>query len=262
MQKINLLNVVVESLKPGRLPVLVKKLKKRLVDKRGRLSQDENLQWIRSHCSNFETLAKGKDPVLWQESKRFSKRLENRSKKTLKKIPYDLGGGGGFPYLYFLTRYLRPSCIVETGVAAGYSSCAFLSAIDMNGTGRLYSSDFPYFRLSNPEQYIGVLVDESLKRNWELYIGGDETNLLTILTKVDGIDFFHYDSDKSYSGRQFAISVITKKMNQNGLIVMDDIQDNSYFHDYIEANPGLTWHIFEFDGKYIGMSGELVPCPH
>jgi len=36
-----------------------------------------------------------------------------------------------------------------------------------------------------------------------------------------------------------------------------DIQDNSFFHDYIEENQSISWHIFEFKGKYIGFIGKL-----
>ena len=32
---------------------------------------------------------------------------------------------------------------------------------------------------------------------------------------------------------------------------MDDIQDNSFFHDYILKFKNLKWYIFKFEGKYI-----------
>ena len=55
-----------------------------------------------------------------------------------------LGGGGNFILLYFLTRKFN-KVVVETGVAAGWSSLAILGAFEKNGEGKLYSSDFPYF---------------------------------------------------------------------------------------------------------------------
>ena len=162
-----------------------------------------------------------------------------------------------YPLITFLVRYLKPSIVVETGVAAGFSSYAVLTALDRNGNGRLYSSDFPYFMLPNPEKFIGILVPESLKHNWDLHIEGDEINLPQILGKIDGIDFFHYDSDKSYSGRQYAMNLVASKMNQEGIIIMDDIQDNSFFYDYITDKGIDNYYIFEFEKKYVGVIGNL-----
>lgn len=259
MRKTTARNVLVQALNRRRFPVMLKKLWRRLVDHRGLLTKKENLKWIQSHCSDFEALAEKLDPTLWEKAERFGKRVETNAKEILRNIECDLGGGCGIsPFLYFLTRHMEPNCIVETGVAAGHSSCAFLSAIKTAGKGRLYSSDFPYFRFREPERLIGILVDESLKNNWELYIGGDEKNLPKILANVDQIDIFHYDSDKSYSGRQFAMSVVEKKMNTNGIIIMDDIQDNSYFHDYIEINKVPTWYVFRFASRYVGVMGTLA----
>jgi len=113
-------------------------------------------------------------------------------------------------------------------------------------------------RIPNPERYIGIIVDESLKDNWLLYLDGDEVNLPKIAGTINKVDLFHYDSDKTYSGRTFAVSLIKNLLNSNGVIIMDDIQDNSFFYDYIEENNPDSWHIFEFKGKYVGMVGKLT----
>ena len=38
---------------------------------------------------------------------------------------------------------------------------------------------------------------------------------------------------------------------------MDDIQDNSFFYDYVEETKPDSWYVFEFEGKYVGMIGKL-----
>jgi predicted O-methyltransferase YrrM len=258
MQNINIKNVFIQALKPNSFFVMLKKISKRLMDEKGYHSKNENLNWIKSHCSDFKELAVGLDVELWEEADKTSKIMEKNAEKILENIKYNLGGGGAYPFLYFITRYLKPDCIVETGVAAGFSSYSFLSAIKINNKGRLYSSDFPYFRLPNPEDYIGIVVDDSLKDNWELYIEGDETNLPRILSNINKIDIFHYDSDKSYSGRKMAMSMIESALSEATIILMDDIQDNSFFYDYIEKKKAKSWYIFEFMGKYVGMVGELT----
>jgi hypothetical protein len=144
-----------------------------------------------------------------------------------------MGAGGEYEFLYWLTRLLEPDVIVETGVSAGWSSEAFLQAIKKNGRGKLYSSDFPYFRVADPDRYIGILVSD--KTNWELHLTGDENALPAIVASVPEIGLFHYDSDKSYSGRQFAVDTVLPKLT--GPLVMDDISDNRWFRDFTHERP-------------------------
>ncbi len=236
---------------------MAKKVGRRFFGEWGQLSYSSNLAWMKANTSSFEELAVGLDRSLWLESELVSHRLEIHAGMVLARIDYDLGGGGVYPFLYFITRYLQPKCVVETGVAAGYSSSAFLAALKANATGRLYSSDFPYFRLPKPEQFIGVVVEETLRDRWKLLIEGDEVNLPKILSQIDEVDIFHYDSDKSHRGRKFAISLIAPRMATGGIILMDDIQDNSFFHDYVVENSVAHWRVFEFKGKYVGMIGDL-----
>lgn len=258
MQNTNIRNVLIQAMNPNKFLVMLKKVGKRIIDKGGHHTKNENLTWLQSQRSDFKELAISLDASLWNEAEKTSKIIGEHAARVLENIEYDLGGGGAYPFLNFITRYMEPDCIVETGVAAGFSSYSFLSAIKTNGRGKLYSSDFPYFRIPNPENYIGVVVEESLKDDWILYLGDDEVNLPKIARTVNKVDIFHYDSDKSYSGRKFAISVINKLLSSNGVIVMDDIQDNSYFYDYVEDNHPEFWYVFEFQGKYVGMIGKLT----
>mgnify|MGYP007000273262 len=74
----------------------------------------------------------------------------------------------------------------------------------------LYSSDFPYFRIKDPEKYIGIVVEKSLRKNWNLFIEGDENNLPKILKTAKKIDILSYDSDKTYSGRSKTLTKVSK----------------------------------------------------
>lgn len=250
-------NIAKQAVYPGRGLVMLKKVFKRLLDTRGQLSTADNHQWLKRSCSDFAGMATSLDSGLWSESVSVGQEMLHHAKKVLSTIGYDLGGGGLHPLLYFLTRYAKPKTIVETGVAAGFSSRAILLAIRANSYGTLFSSDFPYFRLPNPERFVGVLVEESLKANWHLYIDGDERNLPKILHRVDTIDLFHYDSDKSYSGRNFAMRCVREKLSPNAIILFDDIQDNSHFHDLVHQLDPALWRVFEFQGKYVGMIGKV-----
>lgn len=210
------------------------------------------MPWLVTVREDLDDFCTSLDKPLWSESKKKTRDIELRAEEKLRTIDIDLGGGGNFPLLYFLVRKFKPAIIVETGVAAGFSSNAILSAIKDNNFGHLYSSDLPYFRIDEPEKYIGFVVDENLKQDWTLLIEGDRKNLLNILSKVDKVDLFHYDSDKSYSGRKWAMSMILPRMRSGGIIIMDDLNDNQYFEDFVKEN-NVEAHVFEFSGKYVGL---------
>ena len=238
--------------------VMLNKVRQRLAPARGLHTAQENLRWLEAYRSNFSTLATELDPVLWAETEQAVLAQEAHAKRVLDQLDVRLGGGGAYPLLYFITRYLKPGTIVETGVAAGFSSYAFLAALKANGSGKLFSSDFPYFRLPNPEQYIGIVVEASLKAGWNLFIEGDDANLPQIIQLAKTVDLFHYDSDKSYTGRAKALSVVRPAMAPDAILLMDDIQDNSFFYDLVEEERPASWRVFEFQGKYVGMIGELA----
>lgn len=258
MQKTRLGAVLTHAFNRKRLPVMLGKVWKRVADPKGSLSKEANLAWIRAHCSDFAEAARRFDPQLWEETLAFQVATQRDAAAILSTIEHQLGRGGLYPLLYFLTRYLRPSTVVETGVAAGYSSRAFLTALDANGHGRLYSSDFPYFRIRDAERFIGVLVPEHRRSRWDLHLDGDAANLPRILAKAPRVDIFHYDSDKSYSGRQSALRLVQPHLHAASIVVFDDIQDNPFFHDYVRTLDPAGWRVFEFEDKYVGMVGQLA----
>ena len=140
-------------------------------------------------------------------------------------------------------------------MGAGFSSNAILSGIKKNKKGKLYSSDFPYFRIPNAEKYIGILVKKKLKKNWNLFIDGDRINLFNIKKKIKNkrIDLIHYDSDKSYIGKSFFFKSISEYIKTNAIIIIDDIQDDKFFLDYIEENKFKNFKIFKFKNKFLGL---------
>lgn len=230
---LNLVRFVARN--PSRTPVLARKIGKRMRGETDRGSA-ENDAWLAEHSTTAAQLATRLDPALWEEAGRFDAALRDHALAVLGSIPHDLGGGGDHRFLYWLTRYRRPEVVVETGVAAGWSSRAFLSALRENGGGRLYSSDLPYFRLPDPDRLVGVLVEEPLRQNWTLLLEGDETNLPRILDQVRLVDIFHYDSDKMASGREFAVSLVSEKLSPDGVIVMDDIFNDDWFRTYVSTH--------------------------
>jgi len=216
----------------------------------GSLGLAENYEWLKSNESEPERYARSLDSSLWDEALDYANDLRRHAEAILANIPHVLGGGGFCTLLYFLVRLRKPLVALETGVAAGWSTHAILSALAKNGKGHLYSSDFPYFRLPNPKRYIGVLVPQKLHDRWTLCTLGDEACLPRFLEAMDRVDFLHYDSDKSYTGREFVMRSVREKTHINTTVVMDDIGDNSFFHDFVADK---NWKVFPSGHGHVGL---------
>ena len=185
MQSMALKNIVRNALNPSYLPVMVQKLKLRLLNRvEDEGARRQSTEWCEDNAEDLSLLAGQLDRQLWAEAQRFAQELADRGERRLGTLKTSLGRGGYYPLLYFLTRYRKPRVIVETGVAAGFSSAAFLAAIRANGSGHLFSSDFPLFRLERPERYVGRLVDDDLHQFWTLFLRGDRKNLRQFFARL------------------------------------------------------------------------------
>jgi hypothetical protein len=110
-------------------------------------------------------------------------------------------------FLYGATRALRPEVVIETGIAAGVSSCFFMAALIENGRGTLYSVDLPAggtpFLCSDASEYdwprMGV--GWAIPAEMRAHIGERHVVILNdvrkalpqLLTAVPHIDIFFHD---------------------------------------------------------------------
>lgn len=213
-----------------------------------------SILWCKEHQSDAAAWARGIDARLWQEAQAFAAEQDQVAVRKSDEMGIRVGGAAFAALLHFVTRLLRPATVVETGVAFGFSSRAFLHALEENGEGRLWSSDFPYFRLADPERLIGCLIEPGLRDRWTLLVGSDRDNLPRIAADAGRIDLLHYDSDKSRSGRDYALTTFGPKLGEGAVIIFDDIQDNLHFKDWVTAEE-REFFVFECNGKWIGMTG-------
>jgi predicted O-methyltransferase YrrM len=247
-----LISVFKNIFKPGYLRIIAKKVVYRFETSGS--SKNEYLNWYESKSTLIESYKKDLDAGLYTEATNYDKELNDRATQILSALPVKLGGGGFSTLIFYMIRKMKPAIVVETGVAAGFSSQAILKALSMNGSGELYSSDFPYFRIDNPEKYVGIIVEPELRKKWHLFTAGDEVNLPIILGQVNGkkIDLLHYDSDKSYTGRVSALKVLHDHFHSDSWLLFDDINDNSHFKDMVESEKH-AYRIFKLKRKYIGV---------
>ena len=208
--------------------------------------------WAKENKIDLENFCKSKDDKIWKESLIELDEIEKNILIKLQKIPERYSVWSNLKLIFFLIRYYKPENIIETGVAAGTSSEAILQAIKRNEKGYLYSSDLPYYKIEQSEKFIGTVVSEELKKFWKLDIRGDHYALDDFINLCSKIDFFHYDSDKSYDGRNFAMKKIKKYFSLNSVLIIDDIQDNLFFKNFVEKE-NLNFKVFGFKNQFVGL---------
>jgi len=91
------------------------------------------------------------------------------------------------PIVYVAVRALKPSIVVETGVASGVSTTLILKALSLNGKGQLYSIDAPNLdplaRLPNGKEP-GWLVPLDLRERGHFILGLSKDKLEPPLRKL------------------------------------------------------------------------------
>jgi hypothetical protein len=167
------------------------------------------------------------------------------------KAPVKLGGAGSLSVIYYINEYTNAQKTVETGVAYGWSSFAALASL-VHRNGTLYSSDMPYLLQNQSEDFVGCVIPQKYRNNWDLYRYADKESLPKIFGKANSFDVVHYDSDKSYNGRIWAYNLLFSKVRKGGIFMSDDIGDNAAFKDFCESG-NLKPYVVEFDGKYAGL---------
>lgn len=139
---------------------------------------------------------------------------EARSRVERSKVA--MGGAGDIHLLYAATILSGALRVVETGVAYGWSSLAILAALQSRDDGRLVSVDMPYPKMNN-EDFVGIVVPERLRNQWVLVREPDRNGLVKAIARFGGsIDLCHYDSDKSWYGRQFGYRLMWEALRPGG----------------------------------------------
>jgi predicted O-methyltransferase YrrM len=141
--------------------------------------------------------------------------------------------------LYVLCRALRPSVVVETGVAYGQSSALILSALEANGAGTLHSIDLA----PGPEAaaQVGALVPAEFRDRWRLHEGASRRVLPRLLVELGGVDLFLHDSRHSYLNVLRELRTVRPHLKPPGVVVADDIERHSAWARWVaETAPGYA----------------------
>ena len=161
--------------------------------------------------------------------------LMDHFRRFIPQVP-GMGGAAFLGLCYVIVRATQPKTVLETGVARGYSTAAILQALEDNAHGHLFSVDLPIFHLEAPS-HTGSAISEHLKSQgrWELNIGPDRRIVPELLQRISPIDFFHYDSDKSYEGMMRTWELVWPRLSPGAIFMADDVHAHDAFLDFCES---------------------------
>ena len=176
--------------------------------------------------------------------------------------------------LYTLCRVLKPTVVVETGVAGGVSSSYILHALDKNNHGKLYSIDVPWYTVTNNwkadftdedmkvqpiEKQSGWIIPESLKGRWELLLGRTSDRLSDLLNKVGPVDVFFHDSEHSYENMSWEFRTLWPGLRKGGILVAHNVDVNNAFSDFERSAGGESFRLsgINNDGRLITIGAKI-----
>jgi len=233
---------------PRRAPILIYSLKEIAGSAYYRTRPVESLQFLYSKwefarrrvddpIAMVEML--GFDPVAaFSGFDRWSSTLE----RVVFKVAQQWGQGGiNMPegkFLFAITRTLRPEILIETGVAAGVSSCFLMAALIENGRGSLYSVDLPVAgatqlkcadasQYSWPQRGAGWAIPDDLKKGigarHQLILEDVRTALPRLLDELGSIDFFFHDDLHLPDHMLWEYECVWKHLRDGGVLASHDV---------------------------------------
>jgi hypothetical protein len=223
-----------------------------LIDKDDIDCKKKSLIWCELECISFEELSIKKKIKQYHVKNNFCSDLEySKILKLINNSKFDFGGSGHLDLIYSICETYNFTNVIETGVAYGWSSSVILNSI-FKRNGYLVSIDMPMIKQKD-YNLIGVAVNKKFYDNWSLIQKPDMYGLNLALKKIKyNYDLIHYDSDKSYYGRQFAFPKLYRNLNSNGVFISDDIQDNEFFKEFV-YKFNLEYYVIKIDNKFVGV---------
>ncbi len=134
------------------------------------------------------------------------------------------GDAGFVRAIWCLTRHLRPTNVVETGVAHGVSS-------------RFILEDHPPLEHAWHEQ-IGTAVGGRYSARWSYIRGSSKRRLPGLFSQLGQIDLFVHDSLHSEHNVRFEVDRAWAALLPGGAIVVDDIDANWGFKSFVQSFSG------------------------
>ena len=133
--------------------------------------------------------------------------------------------------LYGLTRWLRPTVVVESGGYVGMSSAFILKALADEGlvTAKLHSIEL------SQECEQGALIPDELRSVSSSFVPmrGRIEDFLKRNELPSSIDMFLHDSSHSYRHMLWEFHQFWPRLRDGGLLVSHDVQMNAAFPEFV-----------------------------
>lgn len=173
--------------------------------------------------------------------------------------PFALSHNGDYALgrlCYMACALLQPKVVIETGTAYGVTTSFILSALHLNGEGKLASVDVPPIG-KDADRFIGYFIPDHLRSRWRLVRGTSRQHLAPLLRETDRVDLFVHDSEHTYRNMTFEFNVAFSNMSRPGILISDDVNGNSAFAEFIERTQPQYAGIVREPGKD-GLGGVAV----
>jgi Methyltransferase domain len=147
--------------------------------------------------------------------------------------------------IWCLMIHLRPTKVVETGVARGVTSRVILEALRRSGAGHLWSIDLPAMDPTLHWQ-VGIAVPDNLREGWTYIAGTSRRRLPKLLSQIGPIELFVHDSSHTERNILFELRRAWAATDR-GVVVADDVHQNAGFAKFTAALPEGTSYVVEAD---------------
>jgi SAM-dependent methyltransferase len=142
--------------------------------------------------------------------------------------------------IWCIVAHLRPTTVVETGVAHGVTSRVILQGLERNGSGHLWSIDLPAVD-SALHREIGIAVSEDLRHRWTYVEGTSRQRLPHLLTQLGELRLFIHDSLHTGRNVRFELESAWAAMPSGGVAVVDDIDHSLGFRNFLDQARPKAW---------------------
>lgn len=199
---------------------------------------------------------------LEEEHEKMVRQVKDRIAVLEGRAPFPLFHNADFTLAgacYVLCRLLRPEIVVETGVAYGVTSSLILKALEVNGKGVLHSIDLPPLG-KDADQFVGILISETLRHRWHLHRGISRRVLPELLKDVGEVNIFVHDSLHTYRNMRFEFEAVSDYITHPGVLLADDVNGNRAFLEWVQKWKPDEWFVVREEQKQsafgIGLFGD------
>ena len=193
------------------------------------------------------------DPALAEVERELRARIEERGDEAAYPVHFNASVALARA-CWVACRATRAELVIETGVAAGFTTSVILAALEEEGRGALHSIDVPPEGIDPSE--VGWLVPERLRGRWTLHRERSRRVLPRLLGDLPAPDVFIHDGLHTERTMRWELETAGSAVRDGGLVLLDDAERNPAFAEWAAAGQAPYWSLVEteFGGHHFGLA--------